>query len=79
MDLRVGPVPLLAACLLPGSADAQRDLAQWPSDPIAAAAELVKGNTSRIPVAVVRGIEYAVDEMATMAPVLRDSSRDLFR
>ena len=48
-------------------------------DEIAAAAELVKGNTSRIPVAVVRGIEYAVDEMATMAPVLRDSSRDLFR
>lgn len=48
-------------------------------DEIAAAAELVKGNTSRIPVAVVRGVEYVADESATMAPVLRDSSRDLFR
>ncbi|MEY2973929.1 MAG: F420-0--gamma-glutamyl ligase [Actinomycetota bacterium] len=48
-------------------------------DEIAAAAELVKGNTSRIPVAVVRGLEYAADEAATMAPVLRDTSRDLFR
>jgi coenzyme F420-0:L-glutamate ligase/coenzyme F420-1:gamma-L-glutamate ligase len=48
-------------------------------DEIAAAAELVKGNTSRIPVAVVRGVEYAADGTATMAPVLRDTSRDLFR
>lgn len=48
-------------------------------DEVAAAAELVKGNTSRIPVGVVRGVEHVVDESATMAPVLRDSSRDLFR
>lgn len=48
-------------------------------DEIAAAAELVKGNTSRIPVAVVRGVEFAPDDTATMAPVLRDTSRDLFR
>jgi coenzyme F420-0:L-glutamate ligase/coenzyme F420-1:gamma-L-glutamate ligase len=48
-------------------------------DEIAAAAELVKGNISRIPVAVVRGVDHAVDETATMAPVLRDPSRDLFR
>lgn len=48
-------------------------------DEIAAAAELVKGNTSRIPVAVVRGVEYTADDTATMAPVLRDTSRDLFR
>jgi coenzyme F420-0:L-glutamate ligase/coenzyme F420-1:gamma-L-glutamate ligase len=48
-------------------------------DEIAAAAELVKGNTSRIPVALVRGVDHVVDEAATMAPVLRDTSRDLFR
>jgi coenzyme F420-0:L-glutamate ligase/coenzyme F420-1:gamma-L-glutamate ligase len=49
------------------------------ADELAAAAELVKGNTSRIPVAVIRGYEWVPDEDASMAPVLRDSSRDLFR
>jgi coenzyme F420-0:L-glutamate ligase/coenzyme F420-1:gamma-L-glutamate ligase len=48
-------------------------------DELAAAAELVKGNTSRVPVAVVRGYAWTPDDTATMAPVLRDSSRDLFR
>jgi coenzyme F420-0:L-glutamate ligase/coenzyme F420-1:gamma-L-glutamate ligase len=48
-------------------------------DELAAAAELVKGNTSRVPVAVVRGVDYVPADDATMAPVLRDSSRDLFR
>ena len=49
------------------------------ADEIAAAAELVKGNTSRVPVAVVRGYAYEPDDEATMRPVIRDSSRDLFR
>lgn len=49
------------------------------ADELAAAAELVKGNTSRIPVSVVRGYDWEPDEGATMAPVLRDPSRDLFR
>ena len=49
------------------------------ADELASAAELVKGNTSRVPVAVVRGYEWVPDERATMAPVLRDTSRDLFR
>jgi coenzyme F420-0:L-glutamate ligase/coenzyme F420-1:gamma-L-glutamate ligase len=49
------------------------------ADELAAACELVKGNTSRIPVAVARGLEFEPDESATMAPVIRDSSRDLFR
>ena len=49
------------------------------ADEIAAAGELVKGNTSRVPVAVVRGFEYDPDDDATMAPVIRDASRDLFR
>ncbi len=49
------------------------------ADEIAAAAELVKGNTSRVPVAVVRGYEWEIDETASMRSVIRDSSRDLFR
>jgi len=49
------------------------------ADELTAAAELVKGNTSRIPVAVVRGYDWTADDTATMASVLRDSERDLFR
>ncbi len=49
------------------------------ADELAAAAELVKGNTSRVPVAVVRGYDWERDDDATMAPVIRDSGRDLFR
>lgn len=48
-------------------------------DELAAAAELVKGNTSRVPVAVIRGYDWTPDEGASMAPVLREASRDLFR
>lgn len=49
------------------------------ADELAAAGELVKGNTSRVPVAVIRGFEWERDDDASMAPVLRDSERDLFR
>jgi len=49
------------------------------ADELAGAAELVKGNLSRVPVAVIRGYEWQVDDEATIAPVLRDQSRDLFR
>ena len=49
------------------------------ADELAAAAELVKGNTSRVPVAVVRGHPWEPDDDASIAPVLRDSERDLFR
>jgi coenzyme F420-0:L-glutamate ligase/coenzyme F420-1:gamma-L-glutamate ligase len=49
------------------------------ADELAGAAELVKGNTSRVPVAVIRGFEWTRDDAAAIAPVLRDSSRDLFR
>jgi coenzyme F420-0:L-glutamate ligase/coenzyme F420-1:gamma-L-glutamate ligase len=49
------------------------------ADELTAAAELVKGNTSRVPVAVIRGYDWETDDDATMAPVLRDSERDLFR
>jgi len=49
------------------------------ADELAGAAELVKGNLSRVPVAVIRGFEWEPDDTATLAPVLRDQSRDLFR
>jgi coenzyme F420-0:L-glutamate ligase/coenzyme F420-1:gamma-L-glutamate ligase len=49
------------------------------ADELAAAGELVKGNTSRTPVAVIRGYDWSSDETATMRPVLRDAERDLFR
>jgi coenzyme F420-0:L-glutamate ligase/coenzyme F420-1:gamma-L-glutamate ligase len=49
------------------------------ADELTAAAELVKGNVSRVPVAVIRGYSWQPDETATLAPVLRDQTRDLFR
>jgi coenzyme F420-0:L-glutamate ligase / coenzyme F420-1:gamma-L-glutamate ligase len=49
------------------------------ADELAGAAELVKGNISRLPVGVIRGYPWVADETATIAPVLRDQSRDLFR
>jgi len=49
------------------------------ADELAGAAELVKGNVSRVPVAVIRGHEWITDDDAVIAPVLRDPSRDLFR
>ncbi|MEQ1698785.1 MAG: coenzyme F420-0:L-glutamate ligase [Ilumatobacteraceae bacterium] len=49
------------------------------ADELAGAAELVKGNLSRVPVAVIRGHQWEEDDTATIAPVLRDQSRDLFR
>jgi len=49
------------------------------ADELAGAAELVKGNISRIPVAIIRGHQWERDDTATIAPVLRDQSRDLFR
>jgi coenzyme F420-0:L-glutamate ligase/coenzyme F420-1:gamma-L-glutamate ligase len=48
-------------------------------DELAAAAELVKGNTSRIPAAVVRGYPWERDDEASMAAVIRDPAKDLFR
>ncbi len=48
-------------------------------DELAAAAELVKGNTSRVPVAVIRGFEWQRDDEASMRTVIREAERDLFR
>jgi coenzyme F420-0:L-glutamate ligase / coenzyme F420-1:gamma-L-glutamate ligase len=49
------------------------------ADELAGAAELVKGNVSRVPVAVIRGFGWERSDDATIAPVLRDQTRDLFR
>ncbi len=49
------------------------------ADELAGAAELVKGNISRVPVGVIRGCSWEADETATIGPALRDQSRDLFR
>ncbi|HVE18276.1 MAG TPA: coenzyme F420-0:L-glutamate ligase [Ilumatobacteraceae bacterium] len=49
------------------------------ADELASAAELVKGNISRVPVGLIRGYDWERDDTATIAPVLRDQSRDLFR
>lgn len=49
------------------------------ADELAGAAELVKGNVSRIPVAVIRGFAFEPDENGSMKSVLRDSANDLFR
>lgn len=49
------------------------------ADELAGAAELVKGNISRVPAAVVRGHAWEPDETATMQSIIRDSEHDLFR
>jgi coenzyme F420-0:L-glutamate ligase/coenzyme F420-1:gamma-L-glutamate ligase len=49
------------------------------ADELAAAAELVKGNLSRVPSAVIRGYDYERMEEASMRMVIRESERDLFR
>ena len=49
------------------------------ADELAGAAELVKGNTTRVPVAIIRGVRWEPDDQASIQPVIRESSRDLFR
>jgi len=48
-------------------------------DELAGAAELVKGNLSRIPITLVRGFAWAHDETATIQSMLRTPEKDLFR
>ena len=47
-------------------------------DELAGAAELVKGNTSRVPAAIIRGYPWR-RLAASMATVIRPAERDLFR
>jgi coenzyme F420-0:L-glutamate ligase/coenzyme F420-1:gamma-L-glutamate ligase len=49
------------------------------ADELASAAELVKGNLSRVPAAVIRGYRWERDDAATAASLIRPSERDLFR
>ncbi len=49
------------------------------ADELASAAELVKGNLSRVPAAVIRGFPWVVDDAATAACLIRPPDRDLFR
>ncbi len=49
------------------------------ADELAGAAELVKGNLSRVPTAVIRGYPWEPDETGTMQSIIRDTERDLFR
>ena len=49
------------------------------ADELASAGELVKGNLSRVPVAIIRGYPWEPDEEASMMDIIRDSERDLFR
>lgn len=47
-------------------------------DELAAAAELVHGKLARVPVAVVRGVEYEAGDAAT-SELIRPADRDMFR
>ncbi len=49
------------------------------ADELASAGELVKGNLSRVPVAVIRGYDWEPDDEASMQDIIRESERDLFR
>ncbi len=49
------------------------------ADELAGAAELVKGNLSRVPVAVIRGYPWEPDDAASMTDIIREAERDLFR
>ena len=49
------------------------------ADELASAAELVKGNLSRVPAAVIRGFPWEDDDAATAASLIRPPDRDLFR
>ncbi len=49
------------------------------ADELASAGELVKGNLSRVPVAVIRGYPWEPDDTASMTDIIREAERDLFR
>lgn len=49
------------------------------ADELAAAAELVKGKTAGLPVAVVRGLPHRVGGTDTARDLVRDAAQDLFR
>ena len=48
-------------------------------DELAAAAELVHGKLARVPVAIVRGVEYQRADDASTAELIRAAEKDMFR
>ena len=48
-------------------------------DELAAAAELVHGKLARVPVAIVRGVEYQRADDASTAELIRAADKDMFR
>ena len=48
-------------------------------DELAAAAELVHGKLARVPVAIIRGVEYQVSEEAAVSQLIRPPEKDMFR
>ena len=48
-------------------------------DEIASAAELQMGKTERIPVIILRGYVYRMDENTSISELLRSKEKDLFR
>jgi coenzyme F420-0:L-glutamate ligase/coenzyme F420-1:gamma-L-glutamate ligase len=48
-------------------------------DELAGAGELVKGNVSRVPIAVIRGFSWAHDDDVTIRSLIMEAERDLFR
>ena len=49
------------------------------ADELAAAAELTMAKAIQVPVALIRGYDYEPMENATIAPLIRDRSKDMFR
>ncbi len=49
------------------------------ADELAAAAELVHGKLARVPVAIIRGAEYAASADASTSSLIRPAERDMFR
>ena len=49
------------------------------ADELAAAAELVTAKAIQVPVALIRGYDYERMEDATIAPLIRERSKDMFR
>ena len=39
----------------------------------------MKGNLSRVPVALIRGYPWEPDDTASMTDIIREAERDLFR
>jgi coenzyme F420-0:L-glutamate ligase/coenzyme F420-1:gamma-L-glutamate ligase len=83
-DVAIGCAGVAAVVDLRGTADATgRELRATEvcvADEIAAAAELVMGKASAVPVAVVRGVERSwLREASVRAEVVRPPAEDLFR